>query len=267
MEQRPLCGLYAPFGQVSETQSLVNSPCVVERDRQTMGACPSHNPRTFMPMLVTLGLISIPVLLIAFSAASPYWVAAKIKAAIEDEDLDVLSRHLDYARIRTSLKAQLHGQLRADPGNIEGLATEPDTLGISLAGTLIDSFVDVYVTPEGLSQLAAQPKPHPAELRSPTRRPSIGGAKLAYRTFNSFTMTVAGETHGDDLVFLLRRRGMTWTLEDVQLPTLYDTPIMAYRKSQRSFMTAGPLASTTSSVTTLDLDPSSKLPSREHCET
>lgn len=98
----------------------------------------------------------LALLLIALAVAGAYWwiapqrAAQAVAEAIARRDVVALERHVDFPRVRESLKADLNALLARELNrNRDPFAA----LGALFAGALIDSVVDALLTPEGLATI------------------------------------------------------------------------------------------------------------------
>lgn len=152
------------------------------------------------------------VLLIAAAGAgwlwwSPQLTLSEMKQAAEVRDLDALADHVDFAALRTSMKAQVRERMAAG-------MHDRGAIGALVASGLADSVVDAAVTPEGMRIVFAA-----APLADETRRGAIGlkaqDMRYVRDSWDRFRL-VRGDGRGGELVF--RLKGLSWMLTDVRLP-------------------------------------------------
>lgn len=89
--------------------------------------------------------------------ASPFRAAYLLRQAVEQGDQPALDERVDWEPVRASLKASLHrnAQLLTEV-NAAGEAIQPtlwQRIKALFGATLVDRFVESYVTPEGLPKL------------------------------------------------------------------------------------------------------------------
>lgn len=164
-------------------------------------------------------------LLLGYVAAGPFLTVHAIRSAVKEGNTGELSKHVDFAAIRLSLKAQVDDYLvrRAGP---EVQSNPFGAIGLSLAGSLAGTAVDAIATPMGIGAVLEGRKLLRRVDGSASRRdayqpvaPAEPLKELSYR-FESpsrFTATVAN-ADGDPVVFVLTRDGLSWTVTDVRLP-------------------------------------------------
>ncbi|MEI2455416.1 DUF2939 domain-containing protein [Lysobacter firmicutimachus] len=170
-------------------------------------------------------LALVLALLLGYVAAGPFLTVRAIRAAVKEGNPGELSKHVDFAAIRLSLKAQVNDYLvrRAGP---EVQSNPFGAIGLSLAGSVAGTAVDAIATPMGIGAVLEGRKLLRRVDGSAADRdayapvaPAEPLKKLSYR-FESpsrFTATVAN-ADGDPVVFVLTRDGLNWTVTDVRVP-------------------------------------------------
>ena len=168
------------------------------------------------------------VLLLAlgsYVAAGPYMAINGIRAALAEQDTGKLERHVDFPALRVSIRAQVEDSLARRAGsdmqsNIFG------AIALSIASNVVGTGVDTMVTPLGIGALLqgrsmwkqsigetvdgdTYGKPVPADpLKTATHH---------YESPSRFTATIQNEA-GQPVVFVFKRKGLSWKLADVRLP-------------------------------------------------
>jgi len=95
--------------------------------------------------------------------------------------------------------------------------------GLALAGTLVDSLVEGYVTPGGLSTLLAGRLPDVLPQEQTTENEAEAPAapatspQFSYDSINQFTMRL-NISAGRDIQLVLTRTGLMWQLTNIILP-------------------------------------------------
>lgn len=89
--------------------------------------------------------------------ASPFVAAWRLREAIRTADTATIERMVDWPRLRDSLKSALNrsAPLRkeAETGGAEVNPTLWQRVKIAFGATMVDRFVESYVTPQGLPRL------------------------------------------------------------------------------------------------------------------
>ncbi|TWI03754.1 Protein of unknown function (DUF2939) [Luteimonas cucumeris] len=181
-------------------------------------------------------VISLLLALGAYVAAGPYLTVRAIRAAVEQQDANALSRQVDFPALRSSLKAQLGDRLVREAGP-DAQSSTFGAIGLSLASGLIGGVVDTMVTPTGLGAMMEGRKvwrriddglsPSPIvdapstgsddPPRAPVSPRPFDGAKYRFESPSRFTATVQDDS-GRPVQFVMTRDGLQWKLSDIRLP-------------------------------------------------
>ena len=173
-------------------------------------------------IIVVLALL---LLLGGYVAAGPYLAINGIRTALAEQDTGKLERYVDFPALRVSLRAQAEDALarRAGTGVQSNLF---GAIALSVANSMLGTGVDTMVTPLGIGALLqgrsmwkqsigdtlngdTYGKPVPADpLKTATHH---------YESPSRFTATIQNEA-GQPVVFVFKRKGLTWKLADVKLP-------------------------------------------------
>jgi hypothetical protein len=165
-------------------------------------------------------LLVVLLALGAYVAAGPWLTVRAIRHALQAQDASALAEQVDFASVRTSLKAQMEDRLARATGprwqsNLLGEA------GLTLAHGVLETAVDAMVTPSGLAALMEGRAvwkrlrggfPSPAPETEP-----LHDARYRYESLSTFTATIR-DADGAPTVFVLRRNGLRWKLADIRLP-------------------------------------------------
>lgn len=104
--------------------------------------------------------VGLAVLLLVYYLASPWVALARFKADAQARRTDRMSRYIDFAAVRRSIKAQLLARLQeempADAGS-KGWAS----VGMALAGAALEPAVYVLASPQGLVAMMNGENPLP----------------------------------------------------------------------------------------------------------
>ncbi|PSJ46528.1 hypothetical protein C7H85_07825 [Zobellella endophytica] len=171
-------------------------------------------------------LVLIAVLAAGYGAAAPWLTVYQIRDAADRRDSLALAGHVEFDSVRQSLKEQLNARmLRELDGELE--QSPLAALGAAFANLVVDGLVDSYVTPAGIEQLMrgeppapgipdSSPPPAPGEPAAERRKP-FSDARMGYRSFNRFVVTLTDDG-GKEAEFVLSRRGLGWKLTAILLP-------------------------------------------------
>lgn len=160
--------------------------------------------------------------LAAMSYASPHWQLYRMRAAVEARDAQALARHVDFPRLRDSVKVQIMRRLGAD-GMLDKSDKNPfAAFGKAMALAVIDPVVDAAVSPAGVvamldaGDIRIQPKPEDAPPASIERPREKINYDLSYRGWNQ---VIVERADGGGVGCVLDRHGLwSWKLVAVELP-------------------------------------------------
>ena len=181
-----------------------------------------------------LGLAAVlAVAGLIYLAFQPVFTFQALANAGEAGDRDRLASLVDFPAVRDDLKDQLSERIEQAAGKDKGLF---GALGSLLGPSVVDQVVDAAVTPEGVAAIVRSGRaplsdisgrksalPPPPETAPP---PSGGAAnfttpkpktKFGYTGFDSFK-AVTSTKDGEQLGWVLERRGFGWKLAKIELP-------------------------------------------------
>lgn len=178
--------------------------------------------------IVTISLLLLPLAVAAFWYFSPYLTLHAMRNAAQAHDAAALAQHVDFPRVRESLKHQLHAvtDRKAEEAGDNVLARAGAAFGAALGNFVADKLVDTLVTPERLADAMREGK-------VPGREPDVNtppgdGSDAADREkrwaferrgVNVFVAQALGRDNRPDIGFVLERGGFaTWRLVGIELP-------------------------------------------------
>lgn len=170
-------------------------------------------------------VLLLVVLLAGYVVAGPFMTVHGIRNAVKAGDTAALPRHIDFAAVRLSLKAQVDDYLVRRAG-AQVQSSLLGAIGLRLAGSVAGTAVDAIATPTGIGAVlegrnllkrvdgsaAYRDAYAPVEPAEPLKR-----ASYRFESPSRFTATVAN-ADGDPVVFVLTRDGLSWRVTDVRLP-------------------------------------------------
>ena len=162
---------------------------------------------TFFPIrrIATLcGSILLAVIL-AY-VCSPYWSLFQIKRAVDRGDGAYVSAHVDFPRLRESLKTSLEAETSRRMG--KGDTTGFKALGAAFAAMMAGPVVDALVTPEGVIALmkgknpgetTPQPSSDPGKTSATTDSEKFSSSKMkigkmGYEALDLFVVQIARDS-------------------------------------------------------------------------
>jgi hypothetical protein len=162
--------------------------------------------RVLLPILMLTAVIAATVWVYFL----PHFAIRRINSSIERGDTVALSRDIDFPTLRGNLKEQ-----------IRFLRATADMKGVKADRTfmMLDTLVDAYVTPYGLSQLKHDGVTYPTG--TPRKTVDYFGfedASYAYQSPSQFVVTInlqLDDKRRDRLRFVLIRSGLSWRLNNI----------------------------------------------------
>ena len=160
-------------------------------------------------------------LVLASSAASPWWTLHRLQAAVARHDAEAVSAQVDFPALRASVKGQLLASMGRDADKNEG-GNPLAAFGSALAMAFVNPLIDAVVSPAGVSAMVehgriavAQPQPrHAPETADAEPVYDKPRYALAYRGWDRFAVTAQ-----DGGSFVFRRAGLwTWKLAGIEMP-------------------------------------------------
>lgn len=153
--------------------------------------------------------------------ASPFIVLHQIGKAVERQDAEAVSAHVDFAALRESIKAQMMARLQARTAAADAPDNPLAGLGQTLARGLVGQLTDALVSPQGVMLMLEKGKPgKPADVAAAGVGLDTQGASrrrdyaVDYQGWSRVFVHPRGESGG----FVFQRDGlMGWKLVAVQM--------------------------------------------------
>jgi hypothetical protein len=163
---------------------------------------------------------------------SPLVAIHQMREAAKAGDADAFNDHVDYPKLRESMKGQLSAmvtkKLATEPQSHNEFAKAGAALGAMLGLTLVDKLVDAFVRPETVMQAMQQgkmmPKRQPdAPASSPT--PTTSDEKVTWQSerkgvdkYIAYVMK-PGQPEDQRIGLVMERSGFAnWKLTEIRLP-------------------------------------------------
>ncbi|HVF73085.1 MAG TPA: DUF2939 domain-containing protein [Chthoniobacterales bacterium] len=174
------------------------------------------------PRRSRLGLVvAIAVVVLLLYAAAPYYSVWRFGEALRAHDMDAIAARVDFGDVRGSLKQQIRdhfeGVLKKNASNQNDLVAQFLT---AAANDPLGQLIDMYITPEGLAALIADPNPirnasSISALPSLAESPRPVDWSIARRAFFTGPREFTLDHEGIKLRFRLDGKG--WRLHEVDL--------------------------------------------------
>jgi hypothetical protein len=154
----------------------------------------------------------VTVIVLAIGAAGyyayPFWTLNTIVDGLVEKNAEKISAHVDWTRLRESLKAQ------AQLAVMDAMKSEkPDgfsMLGGLFGGAMVDRLIDAMITPAGLRRMFESP-----DAKNST--PKVDVATAGFQTLSVFKATFKGADDTNADVFL-ELTGPSWRVTRIDLP-------------------------------------------------
>lgn len=181
---------------------------------------------------LAFGIAAALVIIAAYWYWSPLIATHQMREAARAGDADTFNDHVDYPRLRESIKGQLSAmltrRLASDPQPNSDAAKAGAALGANLGLSLVDKMVNAFIRPETVMQALRQGKMMPK--RQPDGAASLPAGsdkgKVQWRSerkgFDKY-ITYAlrpGQPEDERVALILERTGFAhWKLTEIRLPT------------------------------------------------
>jgi hypothetical protein len=158
---------------------------------------------------------------------SPYLAMKQMHAAAEQKDADTFSAHVDYPKVRESLKGQLAammtgklGSSGASSGGLEGLGA---AMGLALINPMIDAMVSPEMVMRSMQQGDFKPLPSAAEgstgTAEPAKEPNWEFDRVDTNKLISYAVDPDSKD-GPQVGAVFERSGFAdWKLTELRLPS------------------------------------------------
>lgn len=161
---------------------------------------------------------------------SPYLAVRELREAAVAADADRFNAHVDFAKLRASLKIQLSERMGQEMGNRPAGGNDferaANAFGSMLAHTLVDKMIDAAVRPETIMFAMREGKfkventgPRDGEHDTDERRKPVWSTER--KGFDTVVFHAEGEdgTGKDRMALVMQREGFAdWKLTDIRLP-------------------------------------------------
>lgn len=177
---------------------------------------------------IAAAAVLLAIALVGYWYLSPYWVLHQMRSAVQAHDAESFNAHVDYPKLRDSLKGQFSAKMTATMAGPDMSGNPMAGLGMLLGGALVNQMVDALVRPEVMMQAMAQGSIRAEPVANgttaaPTNAAAAGDANwrtrrlgmsklLAYRAADNASTD-------DNAGFVFERYGFAnWKLSEIRLP-------------------------------------------------
>lgn len=149
--------------------------------------------------------------------ASPYITLRSIAKAVDRQDADAVSEHVDFPALRENVKGQLMAKLQSDMDKPEMKENPFAGLGSMLAMGMVGNLTDTMISPAGVMMMLKNGKPGKTPSAASAGNESAASKKnitVDYQGWSKVFVHPKGEPVG----FIFKRDGlMGWKLVAVKL--------------------------------------------------
>jgi hypothetical protein len=167
---------------------------------------------------IKLILIIIPLIIIFSYFFTALYSFHQFHKGIYYNDKKLIKDYVEWDELRENFKNYINIQLLKETQKDDDLKELGD-LGLlftGLAGKLVESLVDTYLNPEGLSMLIEKSEKK-GEIPKPTIVTLLGGFTIMnFNGHSSFYITY--ENEGEEFPVFFNRKGLTWKITQIEFP-------------------------------------------------
>jgi hypothetical protein len=182
--------------------------------------------------LLAPAVVAAAVLLLAFWYWSPYWELRQMAAAAKAGDAATFNAHVDYPRLRDSVKGQFAAKMAGAMGKTN--TSNPfSAMGVAISMGIANAIVDTMVRPEFVMKAMAEGKVAPQKAGGAQAGSTDDASKPAEPKWKverdgvdrivSYAIDPArpNDDSARRLGFVFERSGFaTWKLTELRLPGL-----------------------------------------------
>jgi hypothetical protein len=167
---------------------------------------------------VKLTFIISPLILIFLYFFTALYSFHQFHKGIYYNDKKLIKDYVEWDELRENFKNYINIQLLKETQKSDELKDlgELGVLLTGLAGKFVETMVDSYLNPEGLSMLIEKSEKKD-EIPEPTFLTLIGGFTIMeFNSLNSFYVTY--ENEDQELPIFFNRKGLTWKITQIEFP-------------------------------------------------
>jgi len=165
-----------------------------------------------------LVLIISPLIIIFLYLFTALYSFHQFHKGIYYNDKKLIKDYVEWNELRENFKNYINIQLLKETQKSEELKDlgEFGVLLSGLAGKFVETMVDSYLNPEGLSMLIEKSE-RKDEIPEPTLLTLIGGFTIMeFNSLNSFYVTY--ENEGQEFPIFFNRKSLSWKITQIDLP-------------------------------------------------
>tara|TARA_B100000989_G_C19409730_1_gene413805 strand:+ start:163 stop:705 length:543 start_codon:yes stop_codon:yes gene_type:complete len=167
---------------------------------------------------IKLTVIFVPIIFILSYFFTALYSLNQFHKGIYYNDKKLIKDYVEWDEFRENFKNYINIQLLKETQKSDELKDlgELGVLLTSLAGKLVETMVDSYINPEGLSLLIEKSQKK-EEITEPTFLTLIGGFNIMeFNSLSSFNITYKND--GQEFPVFFNRKGLTWKITQIEFP-------------------------------------------------
>ena len=167
---------------------------------------------------IKLILIITPLIVLFSYVFTALYSFHQLHKGIYYNDKKLIKDYVEWGELRENFKNYINIQLLKETQKDDDLKELGDLslLFTGLAGKLVESLVDTYLNPEGLSMLIEKSEKKD-EIPKPTLVTLLGGFTIMdFNGHSSFYITY--ENEGEEFPIFFNRKGLTWKITQIEFP-------------------------------------------------
>ena len=167
---------------------------------------------------IKLTLIITPLIVLFSYFFTALYSFHQFHKGIYYNDKKLIKDYVEWDELRENFKNYINIQLLKETKKDDDLKELGDLslLFTGLAGKLVESLVDTYLNPEGLSMLIEKSEKKD-EIPKPTLVTLLGGFTIMdFNGHSSFYITY--ENEGEEFPIFFNRKGLTWKITQIEFP-------------------------------------------------
>jgi hypothetical protein len=167
--------------------------------------------------------VLVSVALVGWLYYLPYRTLSMIRDAALQGDSETLKDYIDFPLFRESVKENVNSFMARKMAELqkENQDNPYMAVGMALAGSISDRFVESFVTPSAIAALTQGQKPSPdspSEQTSDSRSSQAPQMNMKYDGLSRFSVTFTDTTTSTvPLVLYLRRQGFSWKITSLKM--------------------------------------------------
>jgi hypothetical protein len=155
---------------------------------------------------------------------APYLTLNNMKNATENQNVDALSREINFPELRVSIKKSVKAQVLKHIAESAGESTSPK-MTPEIVEKMVSPMVDKLITPEGLDQLIHDKVPGAKiDLANLDRDIAKSDIKMGYESIDRFVVHITDKSdRSKDVSLILTRNGLAWKLAGIDISNLVES--------------------------------------------